>query len=155
MTIKEQAEQQSQMHGYMLESERQAFIQGFVEAKTIKEADISSGKHKINRSLIHNEQRGYLVVSRYSLTNETDDHGRWSRIIYYNGLCIGWINGFVKGEHDKLDHRRTGTVDFFNTSLFFPVNGQQTCGHHSFNNYEDAQDYILSMFYDFKFYINE
>lgn len=32
----------------------------------------------------------------YSNTDEPDDYGRWSRVLYYKGLLICWVNKFNK-----------------------------------------------------------
>lgn len=106
-------------------------------------------KHKINKKLLIKD-KGFKWCIRYSQTNETDDMGRWARICYYNGLYIGWVSGFVYGEHDKLDNRRTGVVDFFIVSLGFPTTSQQHGGHEKFTTFKECEKYVKEMFLDFK-----
>jgi hypothetical protein len=111
-------------------------------------------KHKINKKLL-NGDKGFTWGIRYSSTNETDDIGRWARICYYNGLYIGWVSGFVYGENDKLDNRRTGTVDFFVVSLGFPITSQQHSGSEKFTSFNECEKYVEELFLDFKNFISK
>jgi len=111
-------------------------------------------KNKINLNMLAGF-KGFNWVSRYSDTNETDNIGRWSRICYYNGLYIGWVNGFVTEENKMLDNRRTGVVDFFTVSLGFPTTSQQHGGHDNFTDFKECQRYVEEMFEDFKKIINK
>ncbi len=106
-------------------------------------------KYKINKKLLIKD-KGFKWSIRYSTTDETDNTGRWARICYYNGLYIGWVNGFVSGEHDKLDSNRTGTVDCFTVSLGFPVTSQQHGGSKVFKEFKECKKYVEEMFLDFK-----
>lgn len=111
-------------------------------------------KNKINKKLLLNE-KGFSWHTRYSSDENTDDIGRWARIGYYNGLCIAWIDGFVKGENERLDHKRIGEVDVFIVILHFPTSSQQVSGSANFKNIDDAKKYVEEMFTDFKKIINQ
>lgn len=98
--------------------------------------------------------KGFKWCTRYSDNEFTDDMGRWARVCYYNGFYIGWVSGFVYGEHDKLDNRRTGKVDFFVVSLGFPVTSQQHSGTDKLMSFDESKKYVEEMFEDFKKLIN-
>lgn len=111
-------------------------------------------KHKLNKKLIIGE-KGFNWSIRYSQTDDTDDMGRWARIGYYNGLCISWINGFVKqGEMPKLDNRRIGKCNYFIVTLYFPISSAQVSGCEKFDNIKDAKKYAEQMFISFKKFIS-
>jgi len=50
----------------------------------------------------------YEWVSRYSINDLPDKHGRWARLCYYNGLLICWVSRFV--ENDTTIYK---VIDFF------------------------------------------
>lgn len=111
-------------------------------------------ENKIDRRLLLNE-KGFAWHIRYSETDQTDKFARWARVAYFNGFCIGWINGFVKGWHDKLDNERIGKVDFFTTSLYFPINSGQASASGKFYSFEEAKKYTEEMFLDFRELISD
>lgn len=108
-------------------------------------------KHKINLNMLAGF-KGFNWVSRYSDTNETDNIGRWSRICYYNGLYIGWVNGYAS---DGNDMREVGTVIVFIANLSFPTSSQNNDGYERFNSFKECQKYVEEMFLDFKKIINK
>ena len=111
--------------------------------------------HKINTKLL-TKDKGFSWSIRYSETDETDDIGRWSRICYYNGLYIAWVNGYVYTEtYPNIDNRRTGKVNRFWVSLRFPITSQQHSGHDKFHSFEEAKTYVEEIFKDFKKHINK
>jgi len=110
-------------------------------------------KNKINLNMLAGF-KGFNWVSRYSDTNETDNIGRWSRTCYYNGLCIGWVNGYVN-ESVAIGVRITGVVDFFTVSLDFPTSSQPHGGYENFTDFKECQKYVEEMFLDFKKIINK
>ena len=107
-------------------------------------------KNKINKKLLLNE-KGFSWHTRYSSDENTDDMGRWSRIGYYNGIRIAWINGYVKqDEMPILENGRTGICNSFHVSPEFPTSSQGIVGYEKFDNIEDAKKYVEEMFSDFK-----
>lgn len=110
--------------------------------------------NKINKILLTGE-KGFSWHARYSEDDNTDKFGRWSRICYYNGLYLAWVNGFVKGEDEKLGNGKAGIVDFFTVSLGFSVSSQQHSGSEKFGSFDEAKKYVEEMFLDFKKIINK
>jgi hypothetical protein len=107
-------------------------------------------KFKINKKLLLKE-KGFVWSTRYSDNEETDEMGRWSRICYFNGIQIAWINGFVKQDETPiLDHRRIGIVNSFHVSPYFPTSSQGIVGYEKFDTFEDAKKYVEELFNDFK-----
>lgn len=113
-------------------------------------------ENKINRKLLLGE-KGFSWHPRYSFDENSDECGRWARVCYYNGLYIGWINGFVVDENKKIDfeNRLIGKCNIFSASLDFPTTSNQGgVGGKSFDSVEDAKKYVEEMFIDFKKIIN-
>lgn len=111
--------------------------------------------NKINKKLLGKE-KGFVWVNRYSDNDTTDKHGRWSRICYYNGFYIAWINGNVyQEEMPNLEVSPTGIVNHFSVSLGFPTSQNQTGGYGKFTDFKEAKKYVEEMFNDFKKLINE
>ena len=106
-------------------------------------------KAKINKQCLL-KAKGFYVENRYSSSENTDEMGRWARIIYYNGFCISWINGFVRKEGDPINPRTVGKCNFFTASLQFPCSANQGGANEKFGNIEDAIKFSKEMFNDFK-----
>jgi hypothetical protein len=79
-------------------------------------------------------------VPRYSSTEEYDKMGRWTRIAYYNGIQVAWIN--------RKPH---GNKDIFHVSLQFPTRGSD-CAHEfkHFFSYEECINWIDARWVEFK-----
>jgi hypothetical protein len=111
-------------------------------------------KAKINKKLLL-KTTGFYVESRYSTNENTDDMGRWARILYYNGFCIAWINGLVTKGAERIEPRTVGTCDYFIANLQFPCSSNQGGDIEKFDNIEDAIKYSKEMFFDFRKLINK
>ena len=89
---------------------------------------------KIDRSvLIH----GFEWKTRYSDTEESDKHGRWARLCFYNGLLIAWVS--------RIDHYNTGRI--YSVHDFFPTTSNdmpEYCG--TDNNFENIKKGIQERF---------
>lgn len=106
-------------------------------------------KYKINKKLLFNEV-GFSVHNRYSSNENTDDIGRWARIIYFNGIQIAWINGYVKqDETPKIENGRTGICNSFHVSPFFPTSSSGIVGYENFESIDEAIKYVKDLFNDF------
>ncbi len=111
--------------------------------------------NKINKKLLGKE-KGFVWINRYSDNNNTDKKGRWSRVCYYNGFYIAWVNGSVYQEEiPNLENGRIGLVNKFYVNLNFPTSMQQFSGGEIFNTIKEAKKYTEEMFNDFKKLINE
>ena len=55
----------------------------------------------------------FVWQSRYSITDQSDKHGRWARLCFYRGFLISWIN--------RIEHVDMGT--FYTAKDFFPSSG--------------------------------
>jgi hypothetical protein len=111
-------------------------------------------KAKINKQCLL-KAKGFYIENRYSSNENTDDMGRWARIVYYNGFCIAWINGFVRKGAKTISPRTVGVVDFFTASMQFPCSANQGGAIGKFDSIEDAIKYSKEMFLDFKRLINK
>lgn len=106
-------------------------------------------KHKINKKLLLNEV-GFTIHIRYSSNENTDNIGRWARIVYFNGIQIAWINGFVKQDiMPIIENGRIGVCNSFHVNLYFPTSSQGLVGHEKFEKIEDAIKYVKDLFNDF------
>jgi len=106
-------------------------------------------KHKINKKLLLLE-KGFSIHIRYSDTLSTDEIGRWARIVYYNGIQIAWINGYVAQEEmPVLDNRRVGLCNSFLVKPQFPTSSEGIVGYEKFKTIEEAYKYVKEMFVDF------
>lgn len=112
-------------------------------------------KNSINRKCLFKE-KGFNWENRYSENGHTDKQGRWSRICYYNGLQISWINGYIKQDMMPfLESGRIGVCNHFIVNLGFPTSSQQISGMEDFSTIEEAIQYTEDIFNDFKNIINE
>ena len=111
-------------------------------------------KHKINKQCLL-KANGFYIGNRYSSDEKTDDMGRWARILYFNGFCIAWINGFVRKGASTINPKTVGVCDFFTANCLFPCSSNQGGGIEKFETIEDAIKYAKEMFIDFKRLINK
>jgi hypothetical protein len=106
-------------------------------------------KFKINKKLLLNEI-GFSVHARYSSDEKTDDIGRWARIIYFNGIQIAWINGYVKqDEMPIIENGRVGICNSFHVSPYFPTSSQGIVGYEKFDTIDESVKYVKDLFNDF------
>ena len=105
-------------------------------------------KHKINKKLLL-KQKGFFIATRYSSTEETDDVGRWARIIYYNGFCICWINGIIVKKGAYAEAKEKGMPNLFFAHLQFPTSANQGGESKRFDTIDEAIKYAKEMFSDF------
>jgi len=88
----------------------------------------------------------FKYISRYSETDELDNHGRWARICYYNKLPICWIS---KRKHDD--------VIYFQVNDYFPSINSDTpnyCGIELVKDFEEIKIDLENRFTKFLFIIN-
>jgi hypothetical protein len=116
--------------------------------------NLNEMKAKINKQCLL-KANGFYIENRYSSNGNTDDMGRWARIVYYNGFCIAWINGFVRKGAERIEPRTVGIVDFFTASMLFPCSANQGGATEKFDNIEDAIKYSKEMFFDFRRLVNK
>lgn len=99
--------------------------------------------------------KGYNTICRYSETEVSDDMGRWSRDIIYNGLNIANIGGFYK-KGAELEGKKPNTIpDYFFAHLFFPTGSNQSNASKGFDTYEQAYHYVENMFELFRKHIKK
>lgn len=73
------------------------------------------------------KKNGFVITNRYSETMEDDKFGRWSRVVYYNGIRIAWIEKAYGKVNDK-------TVVKFISKLEFPTLSNDLALEHKFQD---------------------
>ncbi len=109
---------------------------------------------KIEKSLLHNS-KGFYIENRYSKDDNTDDMGRWARIIYFNGFCIVWIHGNCVGKQKIIEPKKIGKVNRYLVHLLFPCSANQGGDVKVFDDLTEAIKYSKEIFFDFRNLINK
>ena len=92
--------------------------------------------------------KGFDIIPRYSLTDNVDKHGRWARLVFYNGALICWIT--------KIIHIDYGLM--YKVTDYFPSLSQDNPTHVATEcqkNFDTILEETKERFLKFKDKINE